>query len=307
MLRRRKQYDPVQQEDKALVERLSRSRIFRDYEKAFSTSTGLPVALTSTISWGLPHHRERAESPFCAMMADLSKSCAACLEVQQRLQESARTEPVTVTCFAGLCDTAVPVNLGDRRIGFLQTGQVFTRKPTEQQFDKVASQLIAWGLQVDLKQLKEAYFSTKVLSGEQYQAMIRLLRVFAEHLSLVSNQIVVEEHNAEAPMISRAKEFIEKNQGEDIDLQTVARAVNTSTFYFCKMFKKATGLTFTDYLGRVRVEKAKELLLNPHVRISEVAFEVGFQSLSQFNRVFRKIAGLSPTDFRSRLVRHSAR
>jgi AraC-like DNA-binding protein len=74
--------------------------------------------------------------------------------------------------------------------------------------------------------------------------------------------------------------------------------MHVSTFYFCKMFKKATGLTFTDYLSRVRVEKAKALLLNPHLRISEIAYDVGFQSLTHFNRMFRKIVGQSPTVYR---------
>jgi AraC-like DNA-binding protein len=77
--------------------------------------------------------------------------------------------------------------------------------------------------------------------------------------------------------------------------------VNMSAFYFCKMFKKATGMTFTDYLARVRVEKVKNLLLNPHKRVSEAAYEAGFQSLSQFNRVFRRIAGESPSAYRERL------
>jgi AraC-like DNA-binding protein len=65
------------------------------------------------------------------------------------------------------------------------------------------------------------------------------------------------------------------------------------------MFKKATGLTFTEYLGRVRIEKANALLLNPHLRISEIAYDVGFQSLTHFNRVFRDITGQSPTAFRA--------
>jgi AraC-like DNA-binding protein len=102
-------------------------------------------------------------------------------------------------------------------------------------------------------------------------------------------------------MITRARSYIADHQGEELSLKEVARAVNTSAFYFCKMFKQATGLTFTDYLARVRVEKVKNLLLNPHKRISEAAFEAGFQSLSQFNRVFKKIEGLSPSDFRGQM------
>ena len=95
---------------------------------------------------------------------------------------------------------------------------------------------------------------------------------------------------------------IKQHQTEDISLGQVAKAVNTSTFYFCKMFKKITGINFTDYVSRVRIESAKNLLLNPNLRISEIAYEVGFQSLTHFNRVFKKIVGRSPTQYRVNLV-----
>jgi len=111
----------------------------------------------------------------------------------------------------------------------------------------------------------------------------------------------VKQETAESPVISRARTFITDHQSEDLSLGQVAAAVNMSAFYFCKTFKKATGMTFTDYLARVRVEKVKNLLLNPHKRVSEAAYEAGFQSLSQFNRVFRKIAGESPSRYRERL------
>jgi YesN/AraC family two-component response regulator len=86
-----------------------------------------------------------------------------------------------------------------------------------------------------------------------------------------------------------------------LSLGQVAKAVNTSTFYFCKMFKKGTGLNFTEYVSRVRIESAKNLLLNPNLRISEIAYQVGFQSLTHFNRVFKKVAGESPTDYRGKV------
>src|SRR5438093_13467128 len=130
--------------------------------------------------------------------------------------------------------------------------------------------------------------------------MVNLLGIFTQHLSSLSNQLLLQQENSEPPMIARAKDFISKNQGEALSLGQVAKAVNTSTFYFCKMFKKATGLNFTDYVSRLRIEKAKNLLLNPNLRISEIAYEIGFQSLTHFNRVFKSIVGQSPTDFRSK-------
>ncbi len=285
-----------------IVEKLTHSKIYQDYERAFSEATGLPVALRPVESWQLPHRGKRKENPFCALMAGTSRACAACLQVQQKLADSATREAQTVTCPLGLCDTAVPVRLGERLIGFLQTGQVFRKKPTDTQFDRATKLLADWGVEADLNDLRQAYFESRVLSPKQHEAVVKLLAIFAQHLSMASNQIIVQHENAEMPVITRAKEFIQRHQAEDISLGDVAKAVNTSTFYFCKLFKKATRLNFTHFLSRVRIEKAKNLLLNPNLRVSEIAYEVGFQSLTHFNRVFKKIIGQSPTQYRERLT-----
>ncbi len=288
---------------RALIEALATSKIYQDYERAFSEATGLPVSLRPVESWQLPLHGKRNESPFCQLLAQKSRSCGACLQVQETLSERAAAEPCTVSCQAGLSDSAVPVRLGDRLIGFLQTGQVFRQKPTEAQFDRAAKLARDWGLDVGQQELRDAFFSTKTVSHKQHESVIKLLTIFAQHLSMLSNQVVVQHVNAEPPVITRAKEYILEHQTEELSLGQVAKAVNTSTFYFCKMFKKITGINFTDYLSRVRIEKSKNLLLNPNLRVSEIAFEVGFQSLTHFNRVFKKILGQSPTEYRAQLLR----
>jgi YesN/AraC family two-component response regulator len=139
------------------------------------------------------------------------------------------------------------------------------------------------------------------LTQRQHAAVIRLLEIFGQQLSASANRMTLQDAEAEPPMIRRAKAYIAGHYGDPVGLHEMARTMHVSTFYFCKMFKKSTGLTFTDYLGRVRVEKAKNLLLNPHLRVSEIAYTVGFQSLTHFNRVFRKLTGESPTDFREKL------
>jgi AraC-like DNA-binding protein/ligand-binding sensor protein len=287
--------------DKQLIGQLSRSALYRDYERAFSAATGLPLALRPVEHWQIALHGKENENPFCALMARTNGSCAACLEVQDKITRDPTDQPKTAVCFAGLTDAAVPVRVGERLIGFLQTGQVMLHAPQQAQFDRTAQKLMKWGLDVDLTKAEEAYFHTKVLSKKQYESMLRLLAIFGQHLSSFSNQLSTQANSAEPAAVSRAREFIAKNQDRDVSLGEVAQAVNTSTFYFCKLFKKATGLTFTDYLARVRVEKAKNLLLNPNLRISEIAYEVGFQSLTHFNRVFRKLTGQSPSAYRSAL------
>ncbi|HEY8901018.1 MAG TPA: helix-turn-helix domain-containing protein [Chthoniobacterales bacterium] len=284
-----------------VLKALTSSKIYRDYERAFSEATGLPVSLTAVGAWQLPHTGKKSENEFCEIMARVSRSCAACLTTQEQLTQGAGAEVRTVKCDAGMTDSAVPVRLGDQLIGFLQTGQVFCKKPTAAQFARVTKKLREWGVPVDA-QIEAAYFQTRVMTPAQYESMVELLTIFAQHLSIVGNQVLVQTGNAEPPMISRAKNFIKENQTEDLSLGQVAKAVNASTFYFCKMFKKATGLNFTEYLSRVRVEKAKNLLLNPNLRISEIAYEVGFQSLTHFNRAFKKIVGRSPTEYRGQLA-----
>jgi AraC-like DNA-binding protein/ligand-binding sensor protein len=281
-----------------IVQRLSRSETFKAYERAFGEATGLPLALRPLEAWNLSMAGKPRENRFCGLMAKCNRACAACLQIQEKVADQDGLGPTTVTCFAGLSDTAVPVRVGEGVIGYLQTGQVSLKSPSASQFEKIAKQLIDWGATLDLAEVKEAYFHSLVLSSSQYNGMIRLLEIFAKHLSIVANQITVQEKEGESPLVRRARAYIIGHQADPIDLDDVAKAMHVSTFYFCKMFKKGTGLTFTEYLGRLRAEKAKTLLLNPHLRISEIAYDVGFQSLTHFNRVFRQVTGESPTTFR---------
>ncbi len=287
--------------DRDLATQLEKSEIYRDYQKAFEATTGFPLDIRGVGSFQTPLQGSRRINAFCALMAGRNKSCSACLQLQQRIESEAQAGAATMDCFAGLTDSAVPIRVGNRVVAFLQTGQVLRQKPTAAQFSRTVRQLGDWGTAAEVKALQAAYFETRVVAKSQYESVLRLLEIFAQHLSALSNQLMVRESAAEAPAISRARAFIAERQGDELSLLQVSQAVNMSSFYFCKIFKKATGLTFTEYLARTRIETVKHLLLNPHKRVSEAAYEAGFQSLSQFNRVFRRIVGEAPTDYRDSL------
>ena len=289
------------QDSRMIVERLRRSTVFRDYEEAFRETTGLPITLRPIEAFDLPHHGDPNESPFCALMAHTNHSCSACLQHQRKVEESAALAPTTLRCFAGMCDSAVPVRVGRNLIAFLQTGQVFMDEATPAEFSRATRRLLQLGTEFDVKSLETAFYQTRVVTRKQYDSILRLMAIFAQHLSALSNQLLVQGSTEENPTITKAKAFIAERQSTEVTLGDVAEHVNMSAFYFCKTFKKATGMTFTDYLARIRIERVKSLLLNPHMRVSEIAYDAGFQSLSQFNRVFRRVAGESPKAYRSRL------
>ncbi len=152
--------------NRALVQALTSSKIYQDYERAFNEMTGLPVALQPVETWQLPHHGKRNENQFCALMSQKSHACAACLQVHDELSQRAANEPQTVTCPAGLCDTAVPVRLGDRLIGFLQTGQLLQRQPTQSQFNRAAKLATAWGLDVDHGNTEKSFLHDQSGTGQ---------------------------------------------------------------------------------------------------------------------------------------------
>jgi AraC-like DNA-binding protein len=250
-------------EDLELIRAIATSKVFTEFERAFTEATGLPVALEQVQSFQLSFHDRRVEGPFCVLMPRENRTCGACLQSQSQVVHAAMENSYTNVCYAGSCETVVPLRLGNRLIGLLRTGPVFRRKPSE-----------------------------------RHAAAVKLLTIFADHLAILSNQILIQRDHAEPPMITKAKEFIRKHHAEDLSLPQVAQFVSACPFHFCKLFKRATGLTFTKFLSRVRIESSRNLLINPQLRVSEVAYEVGFQSLTHFNRVFQKILGQSPTEYR---------
>src|SRR5438132_1068631 len=288
--------------DQEVMQHLSRSQIFKDYEGAFSAAMGLPLNIRGHDSWSPSHHgKEDHDGSFASILARFNKARSACLKAQTDASREPDSTRRTVTWFAGLSESAVPVYIGDHILGFLETGEVMLKNPTKKHFASITRQLRAWGYKTDWMQLERAYFRTCVLSPKRYHAMLRLLGIFAQHLSILSNQLVVRRHEDEPANMARARQFIEDHQAEPLSLGRIAHVANISRHYFCKMFKKATAINFIDHLARVRVEKSKTLLLNPNSRISEVAFACGFQSMTNFNRAFKRIVRRSPTQFRESL------
>jgi len=288
-------------QNRELIKQLRQSLVFQQYQQAFERTTGLPLTLRQAGSFQIPLHYSRSRNPFCQLMSETNGSCAACLQHQQRLEEKAIGQSATLECYAGLTESLVPLQLGAQVIGFLQTGQVLLRKPTSARFRKTTRHLISHGLETNLSAARETYFKTRVLSSKQYNAILSLLEIFAHHLTTLGQQHLVTEKAGDPPAITRAKRYIIEHHTDTLSLPLVAKRVNMSAFYFCKKFKEVTGFTFTYYVTTVRLEHAKELLLNQHKRVSEAAYEAGFQSLSQFNRVFRHNVGQAPSTFQQQL------
>lgn len=251
---------------KRFVQNLAESDLFQHYQRAFHTLTGLPL----------------------------------CLEVVA--EEDDFLEPRTTTSIAGVMDTLVPVKIGKSVLAALRTGAVRLQPATDAHFVPVAKALLEGDRSAaEIRGAKVQFESVPVMEPERYDAAVEILRSFALQLGETAHRLLFAHATHEPEPVRNAKAFIHRHLGEQMSLETVAAAVSVSPFHFCKLFKRATGLTFTDFVNRARVEKAKRMLLRPTARITEIAYDVGFQSLSHFNRSFRRIADESPSEFRCRM------
>tara|TARA_R110000850_G_scaffold73969_2_gene162209 strand:- start:75 stop:1013 length:939 start_codon:yes stop_codon:yes gene_type:complete len=294
---------PKEDSEFRMYRKLAESPFFQTYRKAFLAATGLdPVLVPADVEESEMPKIDRYQNAFCARLNEGERSCLECAVAHRALYDSASDRSETSTCFAGMRETAIPIKSGDRTLALLTVGQVFTGSPGAKAPSAVDQLLKFSGYSAaDKKSLMKEWQNGSVMTLDQYQGAVTLLAAFGLQLSDLMNRMMIEEANAEPEVIVKAKRFVNAHLEGKLSLEAVAHHVGVSPYYFCKIFKQSTGMTLTEYVNRRRVEWAKRKLLNPRVRVTEVAFDVGFQSISQFNRSFLKYVGESPTRYREKI------
>lgn len=111
--------------------------------------------------------------------------------------------------------------------------------------------------------------------------------------------LVNEEQSSISPIVQQVISHIDKHYGEELSLKTLAQKYNINPSYLGQVFNKEIGESFSDYLNKIRNEKAKELLLNTNLKVNEIAVKVGYIDTSYFYRKFRDYFGISPNTMRS--------
>jgi AraC-like DNA-binding protein len=145
--------------------------------------------------------------------------------------------------------------------------------------------------------LKKLQYMDRFHQFMELMSIFQFLAVSDEYEDLevrpISSQTILKQQER----MHRIHQFVEMNFQKPIDTQQIADEVNLTLPAFCRYFKKATKLTYTDFVNQYRVQYAKKLLIQDK-NVTETCFECGFESLSYFNRIFKKFAGVSPSAFR---------
>lgn len=287
-----------------LIERLKSSPFYQICQDSFRNATGLPLVIISAENTEFnPCHTSPNQNQFCRGLNIKHGSCEECKREQKLILSRSSEHTYTHTCFAGLKETSVPLRLGKETLAYLKTGQVFTEKPSASQSRELRKVLAAAGYsKAEQTETVTEYRKTPVFDNEQYRSMITLLNIISLQLAELLNRLILESQPAEPEIVRKAKNFITDRIDEKISLAQISKEINVSSFYFCKLFKQSTGMTFTEFTNRHRIELAKNELQHSDKAITEIAYAVGFQSLSQFNRSFSKFCGESPREYRHNIM-----
>jgi AraC-like DNA-binding protein len=281
--------------------RLAASPTVREQQVAFTCATGVPLALAPAST------HAGAERVFCVKGCLGGHSGEVCRQklLQAEKRAVTRLGPAQYCCPSGLVKILVPVFINGRHAGTLLAGPLALHSLDERRLERLTGHLEKLGLGGRLEELQITWQFSPHLSSAKCRAAGTLLRMFGRYLEETGSQFLRSAAAKPSPLLQRIEAFLAECRTGQVSLKEVAARVNLSPCYFCAVFKKQTGLTFRQYQTRQRLEKARQLLADNNLRVSDVAFESGFESIPYFNRAFRRRFGCSPTQYRLRLARQN--
>lgn len=152
--------------------------------------------------------------------------------------------------------------------------------------------------------LLEKIYEEKFKQKEFFQLAIKnyltqiLLIIIRYYRKFSTDLLIYTKRRYNLERLSNVFSFLQKNYNARITLNAIAKIACMSIPNFCKLFKKVTGSSLTDYISRLRIDRAKELLLKGELNITEIAFKVGFNNHSYFDHIFRRFTKRSPKEYR---------
>lgn len=148
---------------------------------------------------------------------------------------------------------------------------------------------------IDLEALRPAIFAL--------ESSFEIQQYAANFITANINEISQLKKSRAGVLLTIVRDYLEANYAREISLEEVAASVQISPFYLSKLFKKEFGENFIDYLTGIRIRKAKEILANPLHTVKDACYLVGYHDPNYFARVFKKMVGMTPTEYQSKSMR----
>ncbi|MDO9464262.1 MAG: PocR ligand-binding domain-containing protein [bacterium] len=328
--------------DPKSIDDILSKKLLLELRRLFYKATGMTISFIIGRRGGDMDFFPKSErSNFCKIIHSTPQGKARCfLSDSEAIQIAFKNKkPHIYECHGGLVNVAVPIIMQNKLLGSILSGQIVAKKPTNMSFLSVKEKTKE--LRINYDKLKEAYKKVKIVPREKVDIVVKLLFLIANFIVEKESVIVLQkelihqqkkiveankereqwkkelrkampfiemetvstrEHSRHEKIIMEAKRFIETNFTKTLNLKDVAEAVYLSPNYFSNLFKHYTNYTFHEYLMKIRIENAKELLSRLNLNVSQVSNLVGYDDPNHFSKVFTKITGYSPQKYRQNFL-----
>lgn len=280
-----------------LVERIQESPDLAAFLTAFPTATGLAVAYLDQPGSGDPSAPIGSTGLEARLHRDASgrKSLVAFWHL---LTESAVEQPAVRAGVSGLSAAAVPLRANGQTLGYLVTAGFLAAPASPLELNRIRHLLAREGIKLNADEIASLARESPLVPADRQASIILLLQWAADRLvSRLDDRVPLPTPRMPA-LVERVFKTVHAEFAAPIGIEYLARRLNVSEAHLSRTFHHATGLRIVEYIARFRAERAHEKLIATSWPIAKVAAACGFQSTSQFNRVFRARYGRSPSTVR---------
>lgn len=259
----------------------------------FYTIVPIRIALFDTKQKNLYSYPNR-HATFCELMNATKEGSNNCIKSNNDafLNAKRNKEPYFYQCHAGLTEMLIPIgNLAEESIGYIMLGQFKLKDLNERKWEDIYHNVQS--IPLDFTKLEIAYGELSVIGIEQLKASAHILQALANYIWL--NNYV---RNQSDPLSKRIEEYMLENLSLPLSLSSLASKFEIGKTSLCSTIKLDYNMTVTELLLKHRMDRAKQLLRESNLRVSEIAIMVGLPDYNYFSRVFKKEIGVSPTIFR---------
>ena len=233
------------------------------------------------------YHYEKKKCGFCSLIrenAEYSKRCLQSdLEGLQKCTESGN--PCTYRCHMGLSEILTPIISGDVTIGFILVGQSIC----DEDIERVKKNIAKYPDKDKIPMLYEELDKVKSLSVDELAAMARLVNICTSYIDM--KKLIKQR---EEPTRMLLDEYIRENMRYKISVENLMRAFGMSRSSLYNFSVKHFGMGITEYVSKLRIDTARDLLLNTDMSVSEISYTVGIYDTNYFIKQFRIKYGMSP-------------
>ena len=272
---------------------------FSRFSEILTKLTGVAMSLQSPEGDIRIRYGDGMQNPLCRRIRTSetgSVRCTAC-DVGHSHKAGVQGKAILYKCHAGFFDMIIPIFVRGVHVASISSGQILTAPPSEEELGKLKARLDY--LKLDDDTFSRAYQAAPYMPKEKVKHMMSLLETFAVQLCESLDRIRELESRLERNELRKAKEFVAKNFSDpELGLVETAAYAGLSPAHFSHVFKQSTGISFTRYVQRARVDEAKQLLRRSEKTVTEICFCCGFNSVAHFIRVFRTQERTTPSGFK---------